>query len=102
MAFITYDYACPDCGTRYTAVMRDRKDPDLDKYPCGECGGTCNIAPAINPSVASYPDGVRRHTTTQLRERQALRKAQREARRSGDREGVAKAKQEMSNLKGKT
>lgn len=91
--WITFDYKCADCGAT-SIEMVDRNDVP-DAVPCA-CGSTANRQLTANITRVSYVDGNDRFRYA--KEKRALDKMKRAARKAGQQDEVARISQEISNV----
>lgn len=89
--WITYDYKCSQCDSITTELVERSDVPE--HIPC-VCGGSANRTLSANITRVSYVDGNDRFKYA--KEKRALDKLAREARKAGNKEEAARIKQEIS------
>lgn len=92
--WITFDYRCNDCESVTTELM-ERSDVK-DIIECA-CGGRSSKQLTANITRVSYVDGNDRWRY--VKEKRALDKLAREARKSGDSDQAAYIRQEIDTVK---
>lgn len=94
--YICYDYRCPSCTTITTSMMK--RDAVVEIVPCISCGEPAGRILVAQIARVSYPDG----TTDRFKmakEKRALDKLKRAARKSGNADEMTKISAELATVK---